>query len=65
MHLLDWPYLFIKKKSIFKKRELTVQEVKKKRTFKCYFCGEEFDTLAGLVRHDLKLKPKMEKREKK
>ncbi len=41
-----------------------MQEVKKKRTFKCYICGEEFDTLGDLVRHDLKLKPKNVKKEK-
>ncbi len=36
-------------------------ETEKTRKFKCYLCGQEFDSLTELAKHDLKLKHKREK----
>ncbi len=41
------------------------KETEKKRKFKCYLCGKEFDSLSELARHDarehFRLKRKREK----
>jgi hypothetical protein len=38
----------------------SVAEPQKKRKFKCYICGQEFDSLIELTKHDLKFKHKKE-----